>query len=115
MGCDPKYRKKRWHEWWNEEGKYKKHPIINAPAPFNQPPYSLELAEFIGIILGDGSLSKNQLTITLHKFDDKDFISYVKNLIKRLLGVAPSVYRFQKGKKENQSISLSQGLGLFSF
>lgn len=99
VGCNPEYRRKRWYEWWEQEGRYKKHPIINTSAPFNQPPHSLELAELIGIILGDGGLSKCQLSITLNKFDDKDFISYVKTLLEKLFGVAPSVYKFQRGKK----------------
>lgn len=55
------------------------------------PTYSESLAEFIGIVLGDGSITKNQVTITLHKNDDAEFVLYVVKLIHSLFDVAPSV------------------------
>jgi len=87
IGGDPEYRKKKWYEWWEREGKYKPHPIINAPISIKKPRYSKELAEFIGIVLGDGSITKNQVTITLHYKDDKEYGRFVVNLIKKLFNV----------------------------
>lgn len=55
------------------------------------PPHSTRLAECIGIILGDGGLTKKQLTITLHRYDDKDYIAYVYKLCRTLFGVNPSL------------------------
>ena len=97
VGGDPKYRKKKWYEWWEREGKFKKHPIIALPLLINIPPKNPDLAEFIGIILGDGSITPSQLTITLHKFDDRYFIDHVKKLFQKLFKLQPSVYE-RKGE-----------------
>lgn len=56
----------------------------------NIPRYSKRLAEFIGILVGDGAITKRQVVITLNRFDDKDFIKYVRNLIKNLFFVDPT-------------------------
>lgn len=45
-----------------------------------------DLAEFIGIMLGDGCMWKNQLTISLDK-RNTTYINYVKNLFKRIFGI----------------------------
>jgi len=49
------------------------------------------LAEFVGIVLGDGNITPRQATIVLHKFDDRDFIQYVNNLFQKLFKLKPSV------------------------
>ncbi len=87
IGGNPKHRKKKWYEWWEREGKYKPHPIINAPISIEKPRCSKELAEFIGIVLGDGGITKYQVTITLHRKDDKEYGEFVTNLIKNLFDV----------------------------
>ena len=58
-----------------------------------------KLAEFVGILLGDGSLclkdgkvnTNNRLKITLNKKDDAQYIIYVKNLIKELFEIEPII------------------------
>ncbi|HUX35825.1 MAG TPA: hypothetical protein VMV71_02210 [Candidatus Paceibacterota bacterium] len=92
IGGDPIIRKKRWREWWEKEGKFKSHPIINVSLPVKKPRLSSELAEFVGIILGDGGISKYQVTITLHHIDDKEYMRFVVSLIKKLFGVSPGVH-----------------------
>lgn len=64
------------------------------------------LAEFIGILLGDGSIcikninSKchNRLKITLDSNSDKEYINYVGNLIEGLFKIKPHI---KKRKNEN--------------
>ena len=85
-GGDPEYRKKKWYEWWEREGKYKSN-IISAVKPIKKPNFSEKLAEFVGIILGDGSIGKSQISITLHSEDDKEYSKFVVNLIKKLFNV----------------------------
>lgn len=58
-------------------------------------------AEFIGILLGDGSIgvykckagdkikTQHRLQITLNSVDDKEYIQYVSNLITELFGIIP--------------------------
>lgn len=48
------------------------------------PPRSDQLAEFIGIMLGDGHRTDGQLIITINARDDSGYIAYVQELIKRL-------------------------------
>lgn len=52
--------------------------------PVANPALSTELAEFIGIVLGDGGISTRQVAITLHKTDDKDYALFVKGLAEKL-------------------------------
>lgn len=48
------------------------------------PPENEELAEFVGILLGDGYVSKYQTSVILNSIADKDYILYVVNLISKL-------------------------------
>ncbi len=52
--------------------------------------HSCLLAELIGIILGDGGLTNSQLTITLHKVDDRAYARFVSSLMMEVLGEKPS-------------------------
>lgn len=50
-----------------------------------------ELAEFIGIMMGDGGMSRYQATITLNLVDDIEYSSFVIQTIERLFGYTPGV------------------------
>lgn len=82
---------------------------------FTVPPFSSELAEFVGIMLGDGGMTKYQVTITLHKSLDKDFITYVKKLCKTLFGVAPKVYDHTNPINKNVQTICFSGVNIVSF
>jgi len=86
IGGDPEYRKNKWYEWWEKKGKYNTN-LINAPRPIKRPFFSQDLAEFVGIILGDGGITQYQVTITLHYKDDKEYGKFVVALIKKLFNV----------------------------
>lgn len=105
VGNDPEYRKKKWYEWWNREGQYKKHPLINVTKPIKIPKFSKELAEFVGIILGDGSITRYQVVITLHSEDDKEYSQFVINLIKKLFSVPIGVYYDKNFKAVDITVS----------
>lgn len=53
-----------------------------------------ELAECIGILMGDGGISPYQVNVTLHRWDDWPYAQYVLRLLRRLFGndVAPSTH-----------------------
>lgn len=87
IGGDPANRSKKWREWWEKEGRFKKHPFIGVTKPIKRPAPSQELAEFVGIMIGDGSITKRQLMITLHKDDDADYRYFIKALIQDLFRV----------------------------
>lgn len=56
------------------------------------PPRSEELAEFVGIMLGDGGMTSFQISITLGYKSDREYSVFVSALLKRLFLVAPSIY-----------------------
>lgn len=61
-------------------------------------PRSVELARFIGIMLGDGGIrSKYQFTVSFNYETDREFAEYVARLIKRLFNVGHKIIR----KKDN--------------
>lgn len=70
---------------------------------------SSDLAELIGILLGDGSIgiyqckerershTQHKLQITCNKVDDADYIKYIENLLLKLFGAKPKIsYRDKK-------------------
>jgi hypothetical protein len=96
IGNDEEYRHACWNKWWNEEGKFKKHKIIGKSKPFRKPKKSAELAEFIGLMLGDGGISRFQLNVTLHRYNDHEYGIFVCDLIEKLFSVRPSVIDSRK-------------------
>lgn len=110
-GGDPEYRKKKWYEWWEKEGRFKKHTIINVCQPIKRSRKSKHLAEFVGIMIGDGGITKNQVTVSLNPKTDKSYIIFVADLIRKLFKVKPSFYK--KGESE-VSITVSR-MRLVSF
>jgi hypothetical protein len=96
IGGDPEYRKKKWYEWWEKKGKYSRHPIINVAFPINRPRKSKDLAEFVGIALGDGGITQRQVTISLCSNDERQYSKFVTKLIKKLFDVPVSIYYDKK-------------------
>jgi len=92
VGGDPSYRKKKWREWWEREGRYKQHSHIGVAYPIREPNFSEELAEFTGIVMGDGSLSRLQVEISCHRKLDREYALFIKRLIRSLFGVEASFY-----------------------
>lgn len=66
--------------------------IIPYEKPFYSPMgYSKQLAELVGVLLGDGHIGKAQWSITLNDKTDKTYASYVIKLIAKLFSFTPSV------------------------
>lgn len=102
---DEKHRLRKWREWWEKTGKHMPHPIINKPLPIRKPARSESLAEFVGIMLGDGGISPMQVMITLHRFDDKEFSQHVRELITRLFGVVAGTHMIRDALADNIVVS----------
>ncbi len=51
-----------------------------------------QLAEFIGILLGDGCIQSEQVSITLNSDADRNYIIYVSSLITKLFQYSPSIH-----------------------
>lgn len=84
-------RNEKWHEWWNTTGK-QHHKLPNTPLEIKKPRKSEDFAEFIGIMMGDGSVSTYHIGITLNATDDDDYVRFVSKLIFRLFGLHPKIY-----------------------
>lgn len=70
-----------------------------------QPKESEKLAEFIGIVLGDGGLSRFQCFIYLNSDTDKDYAIYVAKLITELFSLLPTIIKHKKYKLLRVSVS----------
>lgn len=64
---------------------------------FRKPRHSVKLAEFIGILLGDGGISDTQVTVSLNRRDDRDYAKFVCNLTDSLFNYKPVIsdYRYK--------------------
>lgn len=93
VSIDEKYRKEKWREWWDTIGRYKKSPKgFQSIMKIKIPEKSKLLAEFIGILLGDGSISAYHIGVTLSS-EEKNYIKYVSNLVQKLFGVSPKIFK----------------------
>lgn len=70
-----------------------------------EPEESKDLAEFIGIMLGDGGITHFQCSVYLNSEIDKEFAYYVKNLMSKLFGIIPRIYVHKKHKVCRVSVS----------
>ena len=80
----------------------KPHYLNRKRGELNFPDFSDKLAEFIGIMLGDGHISSGQIWISLNSITDKKYSLYVKKLLKSLFGVNPGICR----RKNQQAVDL---------
>lgn len=67
--------------------------IIPPAKPFFRPKsLSIELAEFVGILLGDGHISDRQWSVSLNSIDDKQYVQFIKRLVETLFHFSPSFF-----------------------
>lgn len=74
------------------------------------PRKNAELAELLGIILGDGSITHYQVTVTLNSITDADYAYWVKGLCEKLFGV-----KVHAGRRENTINLTISGVGMVEF
>ena len=64
---------------------------IPIEKPFHEPiAYSVELAEFVGILLGDGHIGHSQWSITLNSIKDAKYADFVEQMVYTLFGFRPT-------------------------
>ncbi|MEK9143425.1 MAG: hypothetical protein AAB481_02245 [Patescibacteria group bacterium] len=86
---DPKKRRRRWLEWWQTKGRFT-HKNYFISKNIIRPRKSEKLAEFAGIMMGDGSITKRQVAVTVHYKDDREYSLFVKRLMQQLFDVKPA-------------------------
>lgn len=115
---DEELRLKNWRKWWKTKGKYARQTVVTAREDFKTPRKSVELAEFIGIAMGDGGMTNYQVKISLNTVADAEYIHYVSTLMRILFDLHPAVYTDKKKCVTDIVISRSRlvhflhGLGL---
>ncbi len=65
----------------------------SLPIGFNE-----KLAEYVGIMLGDGCITPGQCNITLNSVADREYVHFVSQLEKNLFGEAPKLYKRKDSK-----------------
>lgn len=95
---DPEIRRKKWQEWWDKKGKDNLSKWFLART-VNFPKKSEELAEFVGIMMGDGGITEWQIIITLNSETDGEYAGYVSKLIEKLFKIKPSIK-----KRDSESV-----------
>ena len=74
----------------------------NLRKNITKPRYSCELAEFFGIMLGDGGINSDyQGVISLHRENDREYAVFVCNMIERLFAIVPAVYHYRSVRSKN--------------
>lgn len=116
VGGDPDYRIKKWYEWWEADGKHRpRENSIFARKSFQKPQYSEDVAEFVGIILGDGGISQNQIKITFNAKDEKDYLQFIAGLVKRLFNVPFGIHNIYHGGRHSATDIVISRVGLTEF
>jgi len=77
--------------------KSKKTWLKNQTKKVNIPKMNEELAELVGIILGDGTLTKYFVRISFDRISDSSYIEYVQKLCLKLFKIEPKIIN-EKGK-----------------
>lgn len=57
----------------------------------NEPKNLEKFSECVGIILGDGTVAKMQVVVTVHRTDDIEFAHYIRKLFAEVFGFTPSL------------------------
>jgi hypothetical protein len=70
------------------------------------------LAEFIGIMIGDGGMTKYQASISLSSLVDTEYSLYVGELIERLFGIHPTI---MKARNSNCLVVVASSIELVEF
>lgn len=107
MPIDEQHRKAQWQKWWKKVGQFRQPPQFKAKGT-HKPGKSVELAEFIGTMMGDGGLSKYQACITLHHIDDREYINFIAKRIRKLFHIQPALYHLPKKSVYNIVVSRSE-------
>jgi intein/homing endonuclease len=118
VALDENYRKEKWREWWDMHGQYKKKaPGFQSIIKIKKPIKNKLLAEFVGIMLGDGGVNKYHTTITLSN-KEKQYVFFVSKIINKLFNIKPKIYKLKYANavdivvNRKQLVDFCQKIGL---
>ena len=118
VAIDEGYRKEKWRQWWKNIGRHEKPaPGFKTLMKIKIPRKNQLLAEFVGIMLGDGGVNKYHTTITLSN-KEKRYILFISKIINELFKVKPKIYKLKYANavdivvNRKQLVDFCQTLGL---
>lgn len=91
IGGSSENRIKKWKVWFEMEGREKM--SVRYTKTINIPERNEDLAEFVGIMLGDGGIAPYHISITLNSNDEVGYSLFIKKLIKKLFDVEAKIYK----------------------
>lgn len=91
-----------------------KYKNCNLRKGYVWPSESNNLAELMGILLGDGGISHDQVKITLNWFVEKEYVEYVCCLVKKLFCEAPKILFYKNPHVKVCNVTLS-GIAVVEF
>lgn len=94
-------RHEKWKEWWETVGKKNHIPPIKRKT-ITIPTRNEDLAEFVGIMIGDGGISNYSVTVSLNSVTDAKYSLFVCGLIKKLFKISTKVY----GRKDAMVLNI---------
>ena len=113
-----KYRADKWNKWWNEIGINKDRPSgFQSIIKIKIPEKNKKLAEFVGIMLGDGGVAPYHIHITLSD-KEKIYAKYIMDLIRDLFGVSAKLNKLKNSNavdivvQRKQLVDFCQDIGL---
>lgn len=93
VSINESYRKEKWQKWWRTKGRFNKDIIrLQTAKKIKIPTRKEKLAEFVGIMLGDGTVASYHIAITLHSSMEREYANFVAKLIRKLFGTKPNIY-----------------------
>lgn len=118
VSLNESYRKKKWREWWDEIGQYKKPALGFQSLIKNRIPRKNKLlAEFVGIMLGDGGITNYQICVTL-SIKEGQYTLFVTKIIKKLFGTTATISKLRDAEavkivvSRRQLVDFCQEIGL---
>lgn len=90
----------------------RKRGVASVTKKFKYPQYGAKLAEWVGIILGDGCLTTGQVAISLNRIADKEYIPFVASLGYKLFGEKPRVFIRES---QNTAVVYYSGIKLVNY
>jgi DNA-binding XRE family transcriptional regulator len=118
VSINEEYRKEKWEQWWKEIGQYKENAKgFQSILKIKKPTKSKYLAEFVGIMLGDGGINKYDISVTLSS-EEKQYVRFISDMVNKLFGVTPKIHRLKYAKavklfvNRKQLVDFCQQIGL---
>lgn len=83
----------------HSDPEYAKKTKLKSRKQISYPQKSSLLAEFVGILLGDGGIKGNhQIAVSYNTETDREYAFYVQEVINKLFGISSSIYPSKKYK-----------------